>query len=687
MCMKLFLNNRILSFAICILFAALLTLLPLSFSLLSGVETLFVEGFGVPANPTPTDSDTDTLMGEKVDAQPETNWQDQIGLFLGNMLLSTGALIAFMGGSLLDLTITSLILEMGKWLTEGGVGLVINETWGVVRDVVNLIFIFGFVYIGIMTILDPGRLNTRSLLVQLVIAALLINFSLFFTKIVIDVANVFALEVNQLMDRGENGGIAATFASEMGLSSLYTNFNSQALAGLTAGGSVTFFIMGTIFLIITGFVFAAGAVMLVIRFVVLIFIMIGSPLYFAGMAFPQAKKFTKDIFGKLLGYAFYAPVFLFLIYISLRVVQTTTFGGSEDQFVNAMHGSGPKELNEWAIFLQFAVAIVLIIASLRIAKSFSMWGAGAVVSTTEGALKRVGRYTGNVAGGATFGTLGWAGRSTLGRWGLKASEDEALKDKADRKGIGGFVARRQLDLSRVAASGSYDARQVAGAGKKLGIGEGSKKGFKERREDVEKNRMKFAESLGEVKDDDEKVQEWQGKIDTTEDTVQDLKDQIAATPDGNAKKALQGQLRFAEFELKNYQEAIKYEKNRRQIGSAEANAAPAAAMTVEERENFRTKYNSIAVAPTAEDRTRARRELQEMQKTLKERLKTVREGLPKRQMGYAGVLEASPIINFFRDGHIIPAGEAIRKNYNKKFKRTKEDERTERMVDTFKSSK
>ena len=49
-------------------------------------------------------------------------------------------------------------------------------------------------------------------------------------------------------------------------------------------------VMGTIVSLIAAFVFFAVAIMLVIRFVVLIFVLILSPLAFMGFILPQVKQ-------------------------------------------------------------------------------------------------------------------------------------------------------------------------------------------------------------------------------------------------------------------------------------------------------------------------------------------------------------------------------------------------------------
>jgi len=69
----------------------------------------------------------------------------------------------------------------------------IPEAWGVVRDLSNLFFILILLYIGIKMILGLGGHDVKKMVVQVVIMALLINFSMFFSQIIIDTSNILAL--------------------------------------------------------------------------------------------------------------------------------------------------------------------------------------------------------------------------------------------------------------------------------------------------------------------------------------------------------------------------------------------------------------------------------------------------------------------------------------------------------------
>ena len=326
------------------------------------------------------------------------------GNFLAKLFLSLGGFILWFGGLLLDLSVKELILNMGYWINEGGIGLAIDHIWSVVRDVVNLMFIFGFVYIGIATILGIGP-SWQKFLAQLVIAALLVNFSLFFVKIVIDVANVAALEVYELMGVQE-GGIATAFVSQVGLTGFFwPDVRADTLARLSAPGSEpVFYIMLFFFLVVTGVTLAVAAIMIIVRFVALIFIMIGSPLFFVSILFPKTSSMTKITIPMVLSYAFYPAVLLFMLYISLQIMGTKMFSGaSTDALVNVFNGAVPSDPNAFTVILQFFVAIALVIMSLRVAKSFSMVGAKTIVGAAEGAMK-------NVAGAAPKFVIGGAAR-------------------------------------------------------------------------------------------------------------------------------------------------------------------------------------------------------------------------------------------------------------------------------------
>lgn len=69
----------------------------------------------------------------------------------------------------------------------------IASSWEIVRDLSNIFFILVLLYVAIKLILGLGGHDTKKMIVQVIIMALLINFSMFFTKIIIDSSNILAL--------------------------------------------------------------------------------------------------------------------------------------------------------------------------------------------------------------------------------------------------------------------------------------------------------------------------------------------------------------------------------------------------------------------------------------------------------------------------------------------------------------
>ena len=69
----------------------------------------------------------------------------------------------------------------------------VGNAWAIVRDFSNIFFILILLYIGIKVILGLGGTDVKKMIAHVIIMALLINFSMFMTKIVIDTSNILAL--------------------------------------------------------------------------------------------------------------------------------------------------------------------------------------------------------------------------------------------------------------------------------------------------------------------------------------------------------------------------------------------------------------------------------------------------------------------------------------------------------------
>ena len=357
-----------------------------------------------------------------------------------------GGMFLWLGGSLLDIAIRQLVVGMGYWLNSSPMGATIDALWMVIRDIFNILFIFGLIYTGFKTILGLSGANTQKAVAMLIVAALFINFSLYFTKAIIDFSNVAAYQIYRMIDvhpeeaaNGEVGGVTDAFLMYYGLTS-YADPNAELLNQMSeesgwapSGRVIAYAFMMMLFMLLAAFVFLASAILLITRFVALIIFMIFSPLMFLGLILPDFQQYMKKWWHSFLNYAFVAPAFLFMIYLSLRVLQgyNTQFGGGS--FAQAFQAdSGPTGM--FSIFLNFFVITAFLWGSLLVAQKMGVAGASQMVKFGEGVTK-------NVRGGIQ----GFAGRNTIGRLGDAAQKYYDRKDAADGRTV---RVLRSLGLDR-----------------------------------------------------------------------------------------------------------------------------------------------------------------------------------------------------------------------------------------------
>ncbi len=434
-------------------------------------------GFGNPANAkSPPIGITDVVGGIG-----DWLWDPIVKAF-GNLILSTAAFATWFGGMLLDISLNNLVFGMGSAINNGPLGGTINIAWSLIRDICNLAFIFGFIYVGIRTILDPDHADTKRFVSRIIIGALLINFSLFFVKVIVDFANFTSFQIYTSLANG-TGNISSTIIDMLGVVTFYDVSNGEIIQKLADKPTFWFYAFGAIFLLITAFVFVAASILLIVRFVALILIMVFSPILFAATVFPQTAHFASDLWGKLVSYAFFAPVYLLLTLISLTLLQGLNVRGS-GSFSNLL-ASETLAANQFGVVLNFCIIIFFMIASLTIARRMGIEGGDFAVSKTK-----------MLIGASTAGLAARAGRATVGRYSYNKSQDQNLKDRAAQGGVSGFMARRQLNSLRSLSNASFDGRAVNGVGKKMGIGGGKSDGYAKNLEKNIKAEVNYAKGLG-----------------------------------------------------------------------------------------------------------------------------------------------------------------------------------------------
>lgn len=438
--------------------------------------------------------------------------------------------LVWLSGKLLDTAVTTFVIGFGELYNTSGLGFAVDNLWRVVRDIFNLTFIFGLVYIGFKMILNSGDTNAKRLLINIIMAALLVNFSLFFTKFIIEFSNVAATQVAGAFDAG--GGdyqVSGKFMNAMGLSSIFADDGSMTNAFGTNTGNGYTYIFGTLFLfIVTAFAFFAGGILLMIRFAVLNLYMILSPIMFLGWVFPSLASYSATYWRSFLSRAFYAPAYLLMLYFCFVVFNEFAAVTRSGSLSKVLTDANSAQADFASTIPYFAIMIIFLLASIVIGQKMGAEGGAYMVSMGKGAASRGGRILKRTAGAATFGLTAKAGRQVVGGTANKIAESKGLREWAAKSKAGETL----LKGTRRVADSSFDARKIGGMGTYLGIGEGAKSGYATQIKEQNKADEEFSNSLT------RKTRGYDGKL--TEDAAKAVDKALTEDKELQGLRDLQG---------------------------------------------------------------------------------------------------------------------------------------------------
>lgn len=384
--------------------------------------------------------------------------------------------------SLFDKTILPLfagILQLSSYLFEatiwigvvnfgfilGGDDSWIENVWGLVRDILNIGVIFVLLYTAIQIIIGRG-VEVKKVIAGVILFGVLTNFSLFFTKAAVDVSNVIALEFyNQMRQVSINeisfeNGLGAAIVNTTGLVGLYTppdpknnvggGINDGATKSSYLKDSFMFRIAMIFVFIAVSFIFVQAAFLFLARTLTLIFLLIFSPLMFAGGIFGAIQKWVERWHKEFIGQVIFAPLFFILLYVALVVMNNLK--GTVDSQLGILTEQGED------FFLPLVVILIttgLMVFAFALALNQAKEWAGSAGGV---AVKWGNKFSGFVAGVGLSGTA--MGLRTVGR---VAQLDKVSAWAKDAKGMQGTLAR-SIGLGTL-ENRTFDVRNSKIAGK------------------------------------------------------------------------------------------------------------------------------------------------------------------------------------------------------------------------------
>jgi len=441
----------------------------------------------------------------------------------------------------------------------------LSSAWEVVRDLSNIFFILILLYVAIKIILDLGGHDSKKIIVRVIILALLINFSMFFTKVVIDSANIVALvfynklDVNTTVsingqgaeqrpylpasslgdgEKDVSGGMAQAFDASKLISQEFfdkvkakeTVVSTKLGTTLKVGAAIIVPAYGAKLVYDYYFVpqetIPIPTMLLLILITGAIMISAAYCFFIAGFAFlgRALELWVLIIFSPFAFMSFSIPLLEKVEYIGwnawLKRLLTVSFMAPIFMFfiyfiflllkTNIFSGLIAPEKNQtvMAMILGILLPAMFILILLYKATDFAKKGSGKLGEVLTKAAGTVGGLATGLALGAATGGAAVLGRATLGRAGAYLA-DTKLAQRWESHGFGGEYARRGL---AAIGSSSLDIRGAKIGGKTLAsatglkMGEAQKGGFTARREADVKKRQERAKNL-EVKEDQPLKQE------------------------------------------------------------------------------------------------------------------------------------------------------------------------------------
>ncbi|MEK9168424.1 MAG: hypothetical protein AAB698_01335 [Patescibacteria group bacterium] len=368
--------------------------------------------------------------------------------------LATTFLINSIGASFFTLmaALLDVALQANALLLSSPVVL---KGWGIVLDFANLGFVLAIIIIAFATIFRMQSYAMKQTLWKLIVAALLVNFSLVIAGAFINVAdNVTSSFNNKIV--GANISTALTGLLEvqtftkpnwegvekMGIVERYgrtslkamdaiLNFNSISwITGLKANSerfifgdnqsglsiytgekdlnpeallktasSLFFALIATLLSALT---LLAVTVMFFIRYFFLGILLVLSPIVWLLWIFPATASYWQKWWNNFLKWVFFAPIMLFFLYLALSIVppKTENLGNVDSQ--KTVQGSNQFEVDlktkqenlqtvDLAKIGNLAIVIGLIMSGLIAANSLSIAGAKVAYGAAQGMAKGMGK--------------------------------------------------------------------------------------------------------------------------------------------------------------------------------------------------------------------------------------------------------------------------------------------------------
>lgn len=409
--------------------------------------------------------------------------------------------ITYVVGTLFDYSL-ELSINSAEFFKKLGV---IEITWSFIRDILNMTFIFILLWTAIQILIGyEARYNAKKMLTNVIIVAILINFSLFAAKLMVDGSNIVSLKIYEAMKANSstgnnNASISDRVMNTVGLTSLYniseifttSSIQAEGTCATNPGALITISVMGSIFLIVLCLALGLAAILFLVRLVNIIFLFIKSPLWVWGYVMPgnsYVSKFKDEWMSEMKHVLIFPIAYLFWMLVAVIIFEklgsvkqvapdgTTTNGVSLLNLICQSPGGAGGFGQSISLVAIFCIVIIFMMKAIEYGVKHATGGSGALgndiakkwsgkfdgyqTAMTKGLAKKAGIAARDIPGRVAGGGLGFAKAKIQGDKGWQGFKDgvsnpgikakETLRDIARHQVAKGGIAGEYLGITTMA---------------------------------------------------------------------------------------------------------------------------------------------------------------------------------------------------------------------------------------------
>ncbi len=263
-------------------------------------------------------------------------------------------------------------------------------------DVANLGFVLAIIVIAFTTMFRVSGYETKKLLRNLIFAAVLVNFSLTIAGTLLDFSNVFGNFFLNAASPGDRDQFAANLANSLNVQKLTglkieaSQSNGASLFTFGAGYLSVFVTLAAtaIFNVALVITFFAIAVMLLIRYVYIVFLLIVMPIAWLMWVFPGYSHLFSSWWKQYMKWMTFYPAVTFFLYLAIAsaagvgdIVDKASSGSSALTAAKTIAGVSEKAV---VGFIQIFVQVALMFGGLIAANKLGIEGGKAGLDLFKG---------------------------------------------------------------------------------------------------------------------------------------------------------------------------------------------------------------------------------------------------------------------------------------------------------------